>query len=236
MCWVMPPASPAATSVSRIASSSDVLPWSTWPMIVTTGARGSSSSSLSSNSGSAPASSAAWTISISLSNSSARIWIVSSDSVWVTIAISPRLISFLISSGTGSARYSATSLTVEPELTLMTSAFSEAASCGAGSVNVPRRRRPPRRGGRRCGPIGPPPGPPGPPGPRRAACESITTRRTPPVEPGARSPCSEERVGRWRRGSPPSWRPPALPSAFGCFLASSRSCAAFCCCWRSTSR
>ena len=40
MCWVMPPASPAATSVSRIASSSDVLPWSTWPMIVTTGGRG----------------------------------------------------------------------------------------------------------------------------------------------------------------------------------------------------
>ena len=39
MCWVMPPASPAATSVSRIASSSDVLPWSTWPMIVTTGGR-----------------------------------------------------------------------------------------------------------------------------------------------------------------------------------------------------
>ena len=39
MCWVMPPASPAATSVSRIASSSEVLPWSTWPMIVTTGGR-----------------------------------------------------------------------------------------------------------------------------------------------------------------------------------------------------
>ena len=37
MCWVIPPASPAATSVSRIASSSEVLPWSTWPMIVTTG-------------------------------------------------------------------------------------------------------------------------------------------------------------------------------------------------------
>src|SRR3954469_17121498 len=41
MCCVIPPASPAATSVSRIASSSDVLPWSTWPMIVTTGGRGS---------------------------------------------------------------------------------------------------------------------------------------------------------------------------------------------------
>ena len=39
MCWVMPPASPAATFVLRIESSSVVLPWSTWPMIVTTGAR-----------------------------------------------------------------------------------------------------------------------------------------------------------------------------------------------------
>ena len=40
MCWVMPPASPAATLVERMASSSEVLPWSTWPMTVTTGARG----------------------------------------------------------------------------------------------------------------------------------------------------------------------------------------------------
>ena len=134
MCWVMPPASPAATSVSRMASSSEVLPWSTWPMIVTTGARGSSSSSVSSNSTSASASSAAWTISISLSNSSARIWIVSSASVWVTIAISPRLISFLMRSGIGTPRYSPTSLTVEPELILMTSAFSEATSCACGST------------------------------------------------------------------------------------------------------
>ena len=31
---------------------------------------------------------------------------------------------------------------------------------------------------------------------RREAWESITTRRTPPPEPGARSPCSESRVGR----------------------------------------
>ena len=45
---------------------------------------------------------------------------------------------------------------------------------------------------------GPPPGPPGPPGPppgpRRAAWESITTRRTPPALPGARSPWRLERV------------------------------------------
>ena len=37
MCCVMPPASVAVTPVWRIASSSDVLPWSTWPMTVTTG-------------------------------------------------------------------------------------------------------------------------------------------------------------------------------------------------------
>ena len=39
MCWVMPPASPAVTSALRMASSSEVLPWSTWPMTVTTGGR-----------------------------------------------------------------------------------------------------------------------------------------------------------------------------------------------------
>ena len=38
----MPPASPLATRVRRIVSSSDVLPWSTWPITVTTGGRGSS--------------------------------------------------------------------------------------------------------------------------------------------------------------------------------------------------
>ncbi len=40
MCWVMPPRSPDATSVVRIASRRLVLPWSTWPMTVTIGARG----------------------------------------------------------------------------------------------------------------------------------------------------------------------------------------------------
>ncbi len=43
----MPPASPETTLVWRMASSSDVLPWSTWPMMVTTGARGCWSSSSS---------------------------------------------------------------------------------------------------------------------------------------------------------------------------------------------
>mmetsp|Transcript_20521 Transcript_20521/g.69558 ORF Transcript_20521/g.69558 Transcript_20521/m.69558 type:complete len:299 (-) Transcript_20521:684-1580(-) len=47
MACVMPPCSPAATRVDRSASRSDVLPWSTWPMIVTTGARGMRSASSS---------------------------------------------------------------------------------------------------------------------------------------------------------------------------------------------
>ena len=101
MCWVMPPASPAATSVSRIASSSDVLPWSTWPMIVTTGGprtrgprrrrrtparrrprrpRGRSRSSCRTRPRAARS--------------------ASSVSVWVSVAISPSCISFLMISGT----------------------------------------------------------------------------------------------------------------------------------------
>ena len=40
MCWVIPPRSPAATVVLRMASRRLVLPWSTWPMTVTIGGRG----------------------------------------------------------------------------------------------------------------------------------------------------------------------------------------------------
>mmetsp|Transcript_16285 Transcript_16285/g.49376 ORF Transcript_16285/g.49376 Transcript_16285/m.49376 type:complete len:505 (-) Transcript_16285:542-2056(-) len=47
---VMPPASPAATSVVRSASSSEVFPWSTCPMTVTTGGRRTSDSGGSSSS------------------------------------------------------------------------------------------------------------------------------------------------------------------------------------------
>ena len=40
MCWVMPPLSDRTTFDLRIRSSSEVLPWSTWPRIVMTGGRG----------------------------------------------------------------------------------------------------------------------------------------------------------------------------------------------------
>ncbi|CAK7064684.1 MAG: hypothetical protein MEEGG_02920 [Eggerthella lenta] len=61
MCWVMPPASPSVTLVLRIASSSEVLPWSTWPMTTTTGSRGWSSSALSSCSSNRRSSMVTWT-------------------------------------------------------------------------------------------------------------------------------------------------------------------------------
>ena len=51
MCWVMPPASPDWTLAPRIASSSEVLPWSTWPMMVTTGGRALSVSGASTSLG-----------------------------------------------------------------------------------------------------------------------------------------------------------------------------------------
>ena len=90
------------------------------------------SASTSSNTGSTSTSSAAWTISICLSNSSASTWIASSESVCVSVAISPSIISFLITSGTGTPRYSAMSFTVEPELTRIVSVASiAAASIGA---------------------------------------------------------------------------------------------------------
>ena len=49
MCWVMPPASPDTTLALRMASRSEVLPWSTWPMMVTTGGRDTSSADWSSD-------------------------------------------------------------------------------------------------------------------------------------------------------------------------------------------
>ena len=126
MCWVIPPASPAATSVFRIASSSEVLPWSTWPMIVTTGGRSTSSSSGSSNTGSATVSSSEWTTSTFLPSSAASTWIASSDSVVVSVFISPSAISCFMTSGTGTSRYSATSLTVDPELIRIASVSASA--------------------------------------------------------------------------------------------------------------
>ena len=68
MCWVMPPCSPPTTLVLRIVSSSVVLPWSTWPMTVTTGGRGRSDASSSSYSGTG-----AWPAAVAPRRQSSRV-------------------------------------------------------------------------------------------------------------------------------------------------------------------
>ena len=56
---------------------------------------------------------------MSLPSSAASTPISSSDRVWVSVFISPSCISFLMISAWETLRYSATSLTVEPELILI---------------------------------------------------------------------------------------------------------------------
>ena len=87
------------------------------------------------------------------SKASASTSIASSESVWVSVAISPSSISFLITSGEESWSDSATSLTVDPERTgtVGTSLGASRAAASAsrsGSTHCGRRRRPrPRRAG-----------------------------------------------------------------------------------------
>jgi hypothetical protein len=120
MCCVMPPASPAATLVWRIASRSEVLPWSTWPITVTTGARGtlaapapsevsrpervsSSSSSNETTAASTPTSLAIWTA-------------VEASSVWLTVASTPRCMSSRWMSRARTPSFSESSLSVTPSV------------------------------------------------------------------------------------------------------------------------
>jgi hypothetical protein len=99
MCCVMPPASPAATSVARIASRSDVFPWSTCPIIVTTGARVTASSSPPSASPrSSICSTSTATFSTWCSNSPATRVAVSWSSAWLMVAIIPMSRSFFSTS------------------------------------------------------------------------------------------------------------------------------------------
>ncbi len=59
----------------------------------------------------------------------------SSVRVWVRVFISPSAISFFITSGTGTSRYSATSLTVEPEFTRTAGAASVGVAAGRDSAS-----------------------------------------------------------------------------------------------------
>ncbi len=118
MCWVMPPASVSTTADSRMASRSVVLPWSTWPMIVTTGGRATRSSGASSKtSGSSVLVVGVLDLDLAL-ELVAISSTASSVSDWVMVTISPTSIMILMICGTGMPSAAESSLTVAPELTL----------------------------------------------------------------------------------------------------------------------
>jgi hypothetical protein len=158
MCWVIPPASVSTTALSRMASSSVVLPWSTWPMIVTTGGLALRSSGSSSYASGSSSSSSACLISTSFFDSVAISSMASSESVCVIVTISPTPIMILMISGTDTPRAADSSFTVAPELTLTGPVCWTGACCGARSCFCPSR----------CGRSA---------GRGRAACVSMTTRR-----------------------------------------------------------
>ncbi len=166
MCWVMPPASPATTFACRMRSSSVVLPWSTWPMTVMTGGRGSSSASSSSSSSSAVSiaissiscSLPGSTISTSAPSASAISSIISSASDAVAVTISPASNRMRTRSAGVRFSFGAYSWIVLPRGTTIspsgTGASAGVSRCDAGSSSAWSRRRFLRR---RCG------GPPGRP-------------------------------------------------------------------------
>ncbi len=140
MCWVMPPASVVTTDDSRIASSSVVLPWSTWPMIVTTGGRATRVSGSSSKTTSSSSSSSVCWIVISRESSEPISSTASSESDTVSVTISPRpIISVMILAGEMPSA-SARSLTVMPDGTLTGPVGTSASRLGS-ARGAPRSRR-----------------------------------------------------------------------------------------------
>ena len=125
ICWVIPPASDWVTCVFLIESSKEVLPWSTWPITVTTGGLGLRSLSLSSfkrpYSSSTDWSRFGASISISIPSSSASKIQVSSSILWFWFAITPRPISFVITVETDTPNWLAKSFTVIGAITIIES-------------------------------------------------------------------------------------------------------------------
>ena len=117
MCCVMPPASVATTRVWRIASSSVVLPWSTWPMIVTTGGRVTSDSAGSSYASGSSSSSLACLIVTSRSTSAAISSTSSSVSDCVAVLLRLRPIRILMIWAIGTPSACERSRTVTPDST-----------------------------------------------------------------------------------------------------------------------
>src|SRR5512143_2630689 len=127
MCWVMPPASPATTFVLRMWSSSEVLPWSTCPITVTTGGRGRSVSARSAGcSGAAIAYSSSFTA--WNPNADAISSIRSKSSRWLIVTICPSSLKAKVTICVGGTLSTlASSLTVMNSVT-RTSVFSRSFS------------------------------------------------------------------------------------------------------------
>ena len=149
MCCVIPPASPSATCVFLMASSSVVFPWSTCPMTVTTGARGTRSSALVSSDSS-------WTISsskvrsvTSAPNSRAIMVAVSGSSVVLIVIIRRLSINFFSTSFARTSSRSARSFTVIPSAVVIVRVIGGRAFGITGADGLPRRA--PRRPGDRYG-------------------------------------------------------------------------------------
>src|SRR6266511_6275670 len=121
----MPPASRSATLVVRMASSSEVLPWSTWPMTVTTGGR--SLSWLGSDSSSSSTSPSIERNSTSQLNLSATSLAAVGSSTSLSVAITPRSSKALITSTDLRRIAAASSPTVTDSGTLISSRLI---SCG----------------------------------------------------------------------------------------------------------
>ena len=158
MCCVMPPASRSATLVSRIASSSEVLPWSTWPMTVTTGARLVRSSGWLSSCSTSSSSASKLRSSTSAPKSRAIDFAVSTSSVVFNVIMMRRSSSFFRTSFVLTSSLSARSLTVMPSEKLIVrdtgggAAGAEDIAVGRGAsrrsdVRRPPDGRPPGRGG-----------------------------------------------------------------------------------------
>ncbi len=124
MCWVMPPDSASVSFDLRMASSSEVLPWSTCPMMVTTGPRVTRLPPASCCSVPPAPASSCWsctssskeTTIVSTPSSRASACASSGSSTWLMLAMMPRLNSEFIRSRTRTPSFSANSRRVIPSL------------------------------------------------------------------------------------------------------------------------
>ncbi len=134
----MPPASPAATSALRMRSSSEVLPWSTWPSTVTTGGRAVIISGLSSSCSTVTSSPASLTTALK-PNFLATAVATSLAMFWLIVAIVPILMSSEMTSLTGTIIDVASSCTVSKSgISIVSSSLG--GSIGSESVFFLRER------------------------------------------------------------------------------------------------